>query len=411
MNTEKEILEARNAVYQTQRDLGQRISSEKRGMTDDEREQYDKAEAEYSALTEQLTVHRSIKEKKAEQADAEYAARGNHARGDEAPMGDAKAPDYRSVFNKIHRFGYGGLNSQERAVASEYRAQVKGTDSAGGYIVPEYWDGELITTMKAFGGMMQVATIERTPKGGVLYYPTLNDTGNEGEWVAEYAQMGGTDLVFGQTAMNDFKLGSGITPISIELAQDETYNLEGVLTNAFGRRLGVSANKAYTTGDGTGKPTGIVGSTTIGVTGATTAGITHGEMIKLKHAIDPAYRAGGQGRYMFNDSTLSEIKLLTIGSGDARPLWQPAMSVGAPDTIDGSSYVINQQMADLGAGLVPVLFGDFSKYTIRIVKDITSFTFLEKYMDRGAIGYVAYMRTDGKLLDPNGVAKFTNAAS
>lgn len=406
MKSEKVLLEERNEIYVQQRDLAERAAKENRSMLPDEKEQYDKMEGDYSALSEQIKTYRALKEKKAEMAAiGGQAPKDNEQRGSE---GGTK-PEYREVYNKIQRSGLGSLTNAERGVAAEYRAQVKGTDSAGGHLVPEYYDGKIITTMKAYGGMMQVATIERTPKGGVLYYPTTDDTSNEGEWVGEYVQMTEQDVPFGQVSLNDYKLGSKIIPVSLELAQDETYDLENLLTAAFGRRLGISANKAFTTGDGSGKPTGIVPSVTIGTTSAATDALTYNELIAVKHAVDPAYREGGNGRFMFNDSTLAALKLLSIGSADARPLWQPSMRVGEPDTIDGSAYVINQQMADMGTGNIPVLFGDFSKYTIRIVKDITSFTFREKYMDRGAIGYMAYMRTDGKLLDPNGVAKLTNA--
>lgn len=411
--TESQILDKRRAIYAEQQDLGKRIQTEQRGLNTEERAQFDAAEAEYSDLTDQLRILRSVKDKKAEQAEKEYRQKeGGRAPADDLPPGnEGGKPDYRSVFNKIQRYGRGALNADEAQVAREYRAQTKGTGSAGGFIVPEFWDGELITKMKAYGGLMGAASIDRSDRGGVLYYPIVDDLANEGEWVAEAAAISSQDIPFAQVAMNDYKLTSQIVLVSLELAQDETYGLESVLTEAFARRMGVTAGKALVNGDGTGKPTGLLQSAASSITAAGTDGVTRAELIRLKHSVDPSYRAGGLGQFIFNNNTLAELKILTVGSGDDRPLWQPGMIVSEPDRLDGSTYVIDQEMPDLGAGNNSIAFGDLSKYKIRIVRDISAFTFLEKYMNQGAIGYMSYMRLDGKLLDTNGVKKLTNAAS
>ena len=50
-------------------------------------------------------------------------------------------------------------------------------------------------------------------------------------------------------------------------------------------------------------------------------------------------------------------------------------------------------------GQNPILFGDFSKYLIRDVNDIRLVRMDERYADYDQVGFTAFMRSDGDLLD------------
>ncbi len=100
---------------------------------------------------------------------------------------------------------------------------------------------------------------------------------------------------------------------------------------------------------------------------------------------------------MMNDNSLSKIKLLTDSQG--RPLWIPGLVNGAPDTLLGSPYVINQDMATMTISAKSILFGDFSKYLIRDVRDVTLLRLDERYAEFLQVAFLAFMRTDGDLLN------------
>ena len=71
---------------------------------------------------------------------------------------------------------------------------------------------------------------------------------------------------------------------------------------------------------------------------------------------------------------------------------------GEPDKIFGYSYQIDNAMAGICAGNIPVMFGDFSKYIIRNSLGITMVRFNELYMPNYQIGFQSFIRTDAKLL-------------
>jgi HK97 family phage major capsid protein len=85
--------------------------------------------------------------------------------------------------------------------------------------------------------------------------------------------------------------------------------------------------------------------------------------------------------------------------GNDRPIWQPGVSVGAPDTIDGDRYFVDQGIANIGTGARSVVYGDIGKYIIRDVMGISMARLVERYAEFHQVGFVAILRTDADLLD------------
>jgi HK97 family phage major capsid protein len=84
-----------------------------------------------------------------------------------------------------------------------------------------------------------------------------------------------------------------------------------------------------------------------------------------------------------------------------------------PDTINGYPYVINQDVASMSANAKSILFGDFSKYKIRRVMDTTVLRLTERYAEFGQVGFIAFSRADGNLIDAgtHPVAYYSNSAT
>lgn len=154
-----------------------------------------------------------------------------------------------------------------------------------------------------------------------------------------------------------------------------------------------------------GQPTGIVTAATLGATAAAETAISFDELVDLEHSIDPAYRQSGQCRFMFHDTTLKQLKKLK--DLENRPLWLPGVAVKEPDTILGYAYTINQHMPALAAEARTVLFGDFSKYLIRDIMAVSLFRLTDsKYTEKGQVGFLAFSRHDGNLVDVGGAVKY-----
>jgi HK97 family phage major capsid protein len=149
----------------------------------------------------------------------------------------------------------------------------------------------------------------------------------------------------------------------------------------------------------------------LGRTAASATAITLGELIDLSHEVDPAYRASPTCGYMMNDKILAVIKKLSLAATNmGAGTWQPSFRDGAPATINGFPYWVNQDMVSTVATATrTVLFGDFSKYNVRIAKDMTILRNDALHMATGEVGFYAHARWDGELFDTTAVKHLVQA--
>ena len=259
--------------------------------------------------------------------------------------------------------------------------------------------------------MIDASFVFDTTTGNALPIPTDNDTNNKGAILGENTQVGTQDVTVGAVTMNAYTYSSKMVLVSNQLLQDTAFNLDGFLSLKLATRLARITNTHFTTGDGASKPAGVMTGATLGQTGATgeTGSIIFDDLVELEHSVDPAYRKNA--RFMMADSTLKVIKKLKDGLG--RPLWAAGLAVKEPDTINAYPYVINQDMAAMAANAKSVAFGDFSNYFIRRVAGIQILRLTERYADFNQVGFLAFQRWDGQLVDAgtHPIKYFANSAS
>lgn len=400
--TIKELIEKRAAAYNNMKDLIGRAKNENREMSQDEQNQWDKYNADFDSFTNQIQIEEEMRSKE--------ASMGNPAFSLEQKKANVNPDEqYREAFSTYMKRGNEGLTNEQRQLLQTRgtATQIASTTTLGGYLVPKQFSNELEVTMKDYSAMLQVSRLVNTANGGTLEWPTVDDTAQGGEWVSEGNAVTVADMTFGQKTFSDYTVAT-LAKVSFQLLNDEAVNLTGELATMFAERLGRTLNAAFTTGDGSGKPTGFVTDASTGVTG-TASVITRANLLDLIHSIDPAYRRSPNAAFMMNDATLAAIKKLSIASGDDRPLWVPSMRDGAPDTIEGFRYAINPDMANLGTATKPVAFGDWSKYIIRSVGTQTLLRLNERYADSLSSGFLLYGRFDGKLLNTAAIKVFLNS--
>jgi len=279
----------------------------------------------------------------------------------------------------------------------EMRAQATTPGSAGGDLIPEGFVYEVERALLAYGGMRQVSSTIRTETGATLPWPTCNDTTNLGSILAENVQVGTQDVEFGSTDLGAFKYTSELVLVSEEMMTDAFTDLGSLLGSLLGERIARILNQHFTTGTGSGQPSGIVSGSISGKTTASATAITAGEIIDLFHSVDPMYRESLSSVWMMNDSSIAAVRKLT--DSDGQFLWQAGMQAGIPDRLYGRAVVVNQDVADIGAGAFPIIFGDFSLYKIRDVAGVRLYRLGERYRDYDQTGFVIFSRHDGVLLN------------
>ncbi len=297
------------------------------------------------------------------------------------------------AFAKFLRLGFDHLDPEERGAIRA--AQGTGSGGAGGYTVPDAPMGQLVEAMKTYGGLLTAATVLTTDTGADLPIPVNDETTQAGEIITENQPHNEQDAAFTQVVLQSYTYSSKIVRCSRQLLDDSSFDFAGFIIRALATRLGRTTSGHFTTGDGSSKPRGIVtASVQGGTTTAVNNAISYDELVDLMHDVDPAYRANAA--WVMNDSTYAHLRKLK--DSQLRPLYGDLPGSG-PDTLLGKPIIIDNAMPDIGSATKPIVFGDVSKYFIRIVRDVRILRLEERYAENLQVGFLGFLRADGDLVD------------
>lgn len=299
-----------------------------------------------------------------------------------------RAAQYRDAFWRAMRAGIG---------PDERRVMAVGTDTSGGYTVPDEFRRELIAKLDELNVIRQRATVIPTTSG-TLTIPVLTTHGSA-SWVAENGSYSETTPTFDEKTFSPHKL-SVLLKVSEELMNDSAFPLERFVAGEFGRAIAEAEETAFVTGTGSNQPTGLIASSNgsaLGKTATATNAITAAELVDLYHALPRPYRQSAT--WVMNDSTISAVRQLVTGvSGDKTFLWQPGLAAGEPDMLLGRPVVPCADMPAIASGAKAVVFGDLRYFYIVERPGMAMQRLVELYSANGHIGFRMFVRRDSKVV-------------
>ena len=190
--------------------------------------------------------------------------------------------EYRDAFWRMVR--------DRSASYTVYNALQIGTDSEGGYLCPDEYERTLIQALEEENKLRSLCKVIRTSSGD-RKIPLVASHGTA-SWVDEEGVIPESDDSFGQITLGAHKVAS-IIKVSDELLQDSVFDVESYIATEFARRVGDAEEAAFITGDGAGKPIGMLHETNgaaTGVTAASATAITADELIDLVYSLKAPYR-------------------------------------------------------------------------------------------------------------------------
>ena len=268
-----------------------------------------------------------------------------------------------------------------------------GTDSEGGYLVPDEFEHTLVEALEEENFFRGIATVIQTSSGD-RKIPVVATKGTA-SWIDEEGAYPESDDSFGQVSIGAYKVAT-MLKVSDELLNDSVFDLEAYISKEFGRRIGAKEEEAFFTGDGKGKPTGIfsaAGGASDGVTTAA-AGITFDDVMDLFYAVKSPYRK--KAVWVLNDTTVKALRKLKDNNGNY--IWQPSVQAGQPDMILNRPYHTSAYVPEVAAGAKVMAFGDFSYYWIADRQGRSFKRLNELFAANGQVGFLASQRVDGKLI-------------
>ena len=373
---------------------------EGRSLNAEEKSKFDAMEADARSIKDQIDIiERTAEMKKELAANAEVR--------EAAPKATRKG-----AFEKYLRNGMSSLNANERSMMAELRGtstQVAGTDSLGGFLVPQDFSNELDMATLFTGEVERLAKKLNTAGGALLDYPTINDTATDAGLISEAASVTVQDMTFANAQLSAYNYASQVR-VSMQLLQDNAFDLNAFLAEAMGERIARATNGAFTTGTGSSQPQGIITGASLGKTAASATAIAADDILDLIHSIDPSYRNKPTFGLMAHDNVIAAIRALGLGSANDFPIFIPSMEAGQPDKLFGYNIYYNNDMeSSIATGNKTLLAADFSKFVVRSAGGVQMVRLNERYMDELEVGFVSYARKDSKVLDTRAVKYLAQA--
>ena len=133
-----------------------------------------------------------------------------------------------------------------------------GTDSEGGYLVPDEFEKQLIQGLEEQNLFRTLASVVNTGSGD-RKIPVVATKGTAA-WIEEEAAFPESDDSFAQVTIGAHKLAT-MLKVSEELLNDSVFGVESYIASEFARRIGAKEEEAFFTGDGIGKPVGVLAET------------------------------------------------------------------------------------------------------------------------------------------------------
>ena len=322
------------------------------------------------------------------------------------PAGDQQAEKKGRASDEYKRNFWNAMRLQGNPYEIRNALQ-EGTDSEGGYLVPDEYERTLVQALEEENVFRRLAKVIQTSSGD-RKIPIVTSHGTA-VWLDEEDALTESDEVFDQTSLSAYKLGTFLK-VSDELLNDSVFDLPSYISTEFARRIGAKEEEAFFVGDGSGKATGIfaaTGGAQTGVTAASTTAITADELIDLFYSLKSPYRR--KAVWVMNDSTFKAIRKLKDNQGQY--LWQPSLTAGTPDTILNRPVYTSSYVPAIAAGAKTIAFGDFSYYWIADRQGRSFKRLNELFATTGQVGFMATQRVDGKLILSEAIKVLAQKAS
>lgn len=257
----------------------------------------------------------------------------------------------------------------------EQRDLSVGVAAQGGYTVPqEEFVAELIKTMDNEAVVRGLGRKFQIPQAQSLGAPSLAADPADPDWTTELA-IGGKDstMAFGRRELHPWPIAKYLY-ISDKLLRASPLGMEGIVRERLAYKLAVAHSKAFNTGTGINQPLGLFTADANGISTArnvdvsTTNVIDPDKLVTARYTLRQGYAPNA--RWLMHRLFLAKIRTLKLSNQGY--LWQPGLTVGAPNTLLDFPYSLDEYAPSTltGTGVNIAILGNFDYYWIADALDV-----------------------------------------
>lgn len=240
-------------------------------------------------------------------------------------------------------------------------------------------------------------------KNGEVILPVADQetdsyAGVSAAWTAEGAEPDYSEPTFRQVDITQHEVAAK-TVLTNRLLARETLNIESFLTDLFGEAIMNKIETAIISGDGVGKPKGILtAGNYVSVARAGGGAIAFNDIVATMWGIPPQLRKRG----IFLTADDAQLVIVELKDSQNRPLYIVSLRDGEPDTLVGKPVFPTTRLTKYALG--DITYCDPSRYVLTIEDEIVvAKSEHEKFSERKTV-FIAYACVGGNPMTKYGAA-------
>lgn len=378
----KKLIEERNAKVAEMRSLNEAAKSrEEKRMTAEESAKFDTLEQEVRALDKE--IHRA---EVMEAEDKRLAEERSKSGATAAKSGENT--ELRAFANYL----------RDGRITEETRTALTTENSA--VMIPKEISQQIILGLQGRFELMSKIGLRITSHAKSFVEPILS-----GDMTLKRISVGAANdegaAAFEGIEIKAYDYRLPVIPISLTLLDGSDADIQGaivaLLTEHIARGL---TNLALTGGTASDGVSALVPKV-VTTNAASATAVSYNDLVDLLANVKAPHNSQGVASWLMNSAT--RAALMKVLDQNGRPIFIESAREGEPDRILGRPVVIDDNMPDIGASKVPIIFGDLRKYVLRIVQGVKVRVYQEeKFYKDNCIGVQAFVTADGKLIAKSG---------
>lgn len=282
----------------------------------------------------------------------------------------------------------------------EKKALSVGSDPDGGYLVTGGMAQHIVKTVFETSPMRNLAATQTISSDSLEVIEDYDEAA--AGWTSESGSISDSDTP---------QIGKKIIPVhelyaqpkaTQKLIDDASIDVEAWLADKLADIFSRKENTAFISGDGVGKPRGILSyaaGTGWGsieqVDSGSNGAVTADSLFLLYYSLKEEYAS--RATFLMHRSIVQAVRLLKEATTN-QYLWNPGLAAGAPDTLLGAPVVQAADMPIAATDSLSIVLGDF-KAAYQIVDRVGIRTLRDPFTDKPFVKFYTTKRVGGDVVN------------